>query len=336
MAAAGQPIGSRMTELRWDPLRGEWVAFASERQERTLLPPRERCPFCPTPLGGPLTEAPERYEIAVFDNRFPALRPDAPPPPARADLFQARAGYGFCEVVLYSEDHTASLAHLPLRHLERLVRVWRERYLTLGAQPGVEYVYIFENRGEAVGVTLEHPHGQIYALPFIPPIPARELALNAAARAETGRCLLCTIAASEWEAQERVVFAAEEVIVYCPFASRFPYETHLVPLRHLASLADLDTTGCRALARALGVISRAYDRLWQRPLPLMLVMHQAPTDGQPWPEAHLHIEFYPLARSAEKLKYLAGSESGAGLFVADLLPEQSAAALRAARDPNFS
>ncbi|MCS6802158.1 MAG: galactose-1-phosphate uridylyltransferase [Chloroflexota bacterium] len=325
-----------MTELRWDPLRGEWIAAAAERQERTFLPPREHCPFCPTTAGGPLTEAPAPYEIAVLQNRFPALQPEPPPPRVEGtDLWPVRPGLGVCEVVLYTPVHDSALSLLPVEHLERLVRVWRDRYRVLGERPEIAYVYIFENRGEAVGVTLHHPHGQIYAMPFVPPIPARELESGRQYRARTGRCLLCDLAAAEQRFGRRLVLANARFVVYCPFGSRFPYEAHVTPLQHLPSLLAFDEEDCRQFAAALGALLRAYDRLWNRPMPYMLVMHQAPTDGGAWPEAHFHTELYPLARSPEKLKYLAGSESGAGLFVTDILPESAAPALRSALDPSF-
>lgn len=325
-----------MTELRWDSLRAEWVAVAAERQERTFLPPRERCPFCPTAPGGPVTEAPAPYHIAVLENRFPSLQPEPPAPSlSSTDLWPIRPGYGICEVVLYTAEHDSALSRLSATHVEQVVRVWRDRYRVLGDRPDIAYVYIFENRGEAVGVTLHHPHGQIYALPFVPPIPARELDAARAHRAQTGRCLICDLAAAEQRFGGRVVWANARFVVYCPFGSRFPYEAHVTPLRHLPSLLAFDDDDLRQFAEALGALLRAYDRLWDRPMPYMLVMHQAPTDQRDWPDAHFHTELYPLARAPEKLKYLAGSESGAGLFVTDILPEAAAPALRAALDPGF-
>lgn len=325
-----------MAELRWDSLRGEWVAAAAERQERTFLPPRERCPFCPTAPGGPVTEALAPYHIAVLQNRFPSLLPVPPAPTLTpTDLWPIRPGYGFCEVVLYTDAHDSALSQLPAAHLEQLVRVWRDRYRVLGGRPDIAYVYIFENRGEAVGVTLHHPHGQIYALPFVPPIPARELETSRQHRARTGHCLICDLAAAEQRFGARLVWSNARFVVYCPFGSRFPYEAHVTPLHHLPSLLAFDDADCRQFAEALGALLRAYDRLWDRPMPYMLVMHQAPTDDRDWPDAHFHTELYPLARSREKLKYLAGSESGAGLFVTDVLPEAAALALRAALDPRF-
>lgn len=325
-----------MAELRWDPLRGEWVAVASARQDRTFLPPRELCPLCPTVLGGPLTEAPEPYQIAVLQNRFPALRQDPGAPGIEdAELWPVRPGFGICEVVLYTANHDSALSRLPREHLEQVVQVWIDRYRVLGAKQSIDYVYIFENRGEAVGVTLLHPHGQIYAMPFVPPIPARELANGAHHRQRTGRCLICDVVAEERRQAVRVVFDNGRFAVYCPFASRFPYEAHVTATRHLGSLLEFSMDDCRAFAGALGALVRAYDRLWNEPMPYMMVMHQAPTDGQVSPDAHFHVEFYPLARSPEKLKFLASSETGAGLFVTDLHPEDTASALRTALDPVF-
>lgn len=317
-----------MTELRWNPLRQEWVATATARQQRTFLPPRDRCPLDPSPPNGPLTEAPRPYEIAILQNRFPSFMPDPPAPAvAGSAISPVRPSRGVCEVVLYTPRHDASIGVLDAGHLERLVSVWTDRYRVLGALDYVDYVYIFENRGEAVGVTLNHPHGQIYAYPFIPPVPALELDSGARHRAATGRCLLCDIVDEE-QRGPRVVAENERFLTFCPFGARYPYEAHIAAKRHIGSLARFDAADRPAFARALGGLVRAYDGLFGFPLPYIMAMHQRPSDGAPHEDAHFHVEFYPLNRTKDKLKYLAGSEAGAGAFVTDLLPEQTAESLR--------
>jgi UDPglucose--hexose-1-phosphate uridylyltransferase len=294
---------------RFNELRGEEVAYAVHRQDRTFLPPAEHCPLDPTRPGGPPTEIPfPAFEIVVFDNLFPS--------------FEAPAGAA--EVVVYTDDHDGSFAELPAARAEALMWVWRHRYEELGARDDVRYVLIFENRGVEVGTTLHHPHGQIYAFPFLPPVPVLELAADA----RLGGCALCTLLARELDDGERIVHSDEDVVAYVPFAARWPYETHVVVREHRPSLLECSAEELRSLARTLQAVTRGFDRLFARPFPYIMVVHQAPTDGAR--AGHLHVEFYPPLRTAEKLKYPAGCEQGAGTFIMDVMPEASAAALREA------
>jgi UDPglucose--hexose-1-phosphate uridylyltransferase len=300
-----------VSEQRFNELRGEEVVYAIARQERTFLPDAEHCPLCATRPGGPRTEIPlQTFEIAVFENLFPT--------------FEAPAGAA--EVVVYTDDHYGSFASLEPQRARDLMWVWRQRYEELGAREDVAYVLIFENRGVEVGTTLHHPHGQIYAFPFLPPVPAAELAADA----RLGRCASCALLARELEAAERVVYASEEVVAYVPYAARWPYETHVVMREHRPSLLECEPRELDALAAALQAVTQAFDRLFERPFPYVMVLHQAPCDGRG--AGHLHVEFYPPLRSATKLKYLAGAEQGAGTFIMDVLPEASAAALAAVID----
>ncbi len=300
-----------MSELRFHELRGEQVVYAIDRQERTFLPAAEHCPLCPTRPGGEPTEIPfAAFEIAVFENRFPALQ----------------SPHGAAEVVVYTDAHTGSFATLAPERARALMWVWRQRYAELGARADVEYVFIFENRGVEVGVTLHHPHGQIYAYPFLPPVPALELAADA----HLGGCAPCELLRRELEDRRRVVYENEEVVVYVPYAARWAYEAHVVMRAHRPSLLECEPAELDALADGLQALVRGYDALFARPFPYVMAVHQAPTDGAARGRGHLHVEFYPPLRTAEKLKYLAGSEQGAGTFISDTLPEESAPALRAA------
>ena len=300
------------------------------RQDRTFLPSRDHCPLCPTRPGRPETEIPfPAYEIVVFDNRFPAFEPP----------------HGAAEVVVYSDDHDASFGTLAPERAEALMWVWRHRYLELGAREDVEYVFIFENRGVEVGVTLHHPHGQIYGYPFLPPVPA----LEQAADERLGGCAPCALLARELADGRRMLYANDHALAYVPEAARWPYEVHVTMREHRASLLDCSAAELRLLAEALQRVVRGFDALFARPFPYVMAVHQAPTPavlapdtagGGPGPHAanavrgakggHLHVEFYPPLRTAEKLKYLAGSEQGAGTFISDVLPEVSAAELREA------
>ena len=309
------------------------MAYATHRQDRTFLPPAEYCPLDPTKPGGFPTEVPRpSYDIAVFENKFPSFTPDAPDPDGEGNaLTPAAPGRGVCEVVLYSEDHYSTLATMPERRIRNLVEVWADRYRELGALPFVEYVFVFENKGEAIGVTLHHPHGQIYAYPFVPPRPKKELEAARGHRDETGTCLHCDLLANELEDGRRVVAEGEHFVAFVPFYAHFPYEAHVYSRRCAPSIADLDAPERRDLARVLKKLLVGYDDLFGFSLPYMMVMHQAPTDGGDHAGlAHFHIEFYPPNRTADKLKYLAGSETGAGAYVGDVLPEDTAGTLRAA------
>jgi len=320
--------------LRWHPLRGEWVTYATHRQHRTFLPPAEYNPLAPTVDPSHPTELPPGdYDVAVFENLFPTLTRFAHDPPA--SIVDTTVGCGACEVVVFTQDPNASLGALPLRHLELIIEVWADRYVELGARDDVLYVFPFENRGVEVGVTLHHPHGQIYAYPFIPPIPARELDNQRMYLEVHGQGLLEAIVATELAADRRVVYAGDHVAAFVPAFARYPYEVWIATRRALASVAQLDTATRADFARAMKTVLLKYDALWNRPFPYVMVFHQAPTDGQPHPEAHLHVEFYPAYRMPDRLKYLAGSEIGAGVFTADTDPDDKAAELKEVRIADF-
>jgi UDPglucose--hexose-1-phosphate uridylyltransferase len=205
-----------VSDERFNELRGEQVAYAIHRQDRTFLPDRAHCPLDPTRPGGPETEIPRpSFEIAVFDNRFPAFT----------------APHGAAEVVVYTDDHDASFGSLDHARAQALMWVWRHRYLELGARPDIDYVFIFENRGVEVGVTLHHPHGQIYGYPFLPPVPALELAADE----RLGGCAPCALLASELEDGSRILHENEAVVAYVPYAARWAYEVHLVMREHRSS-----------------------------------------------------------------------------------------------------
>ena len=214
-----------MNQLRWDPTLREWVAYATHRQDRTFLPPAEYCPLCPTKPGGFPTEVPrEHYDIVVFENRFPSFAPNASDPDeGSSDLTPTAPGRGICEVVLYSDDHGATLATMSERRIGNLIEVWADRYKELGANEEVDYVFIFENKGEAIGVTLHHPHGQIYGYPFIPPRPAKELEAAREYRSQNeNRCLHCDLLSQEHEDARRILTKGEHFHGLHPVLRPFP------------------------------------------------------------------------------------------------------------------
>lgn len=316
--------------LRWHPLRGEWVAYAHHRQNRTFLPPPEYNPLAPTTDEANPTEVPAgTWDVAVFENLFPTLTLAAHDPP-ELDVPTA-PGKGVCEVIVFTQDASSSLGRLPLWHIEMLIDVWADRYEELGAHPEIQYVYPFENRGVEVGVTLHHPHGQLYAYPFVPPVPARELEHQRAYLERHGRGLIEDFVARELDDGVRVLYAGPHAAAFMPICARYSYEVWVAPIRAAESFAALDRDERRDFARAMKTVLMKFDALWDRPFPYILAFHQAPTDGAGHPEAHLHAEFYPAYRMPGRLKYLAGSEIGAGAFTADTLPEQKVEELKAVK-----
>jgi UDPglucose--hexose-1-phosphate uridylyltransferase len=333
-APLGAPVPEGITvhpnpHLRWHPLRREWVAYASHRQDRTFLPPPEYSPLAVTRPGAPPTELPAgTYDVAVFDNLFPTLTLQAAEP--HTDLPVPTApGTGVCEVVVFTQDPTASLGTLAPAQAELVIEVWGHRTAEIGALDEIAYVMPFENRGVEVGVTLHHPHGQIYAYPFVPPLPAREHAAAAEHHRGHGRTILESLIEGEENDGRRILARADEALAFVPACARYSYEAWVAPRRAVARLDELTAPERRDLAAMLQSVLRMYDGLWDKPAPYLLAVHQGPTDGEPHPEIHLHIELSPARRSKDRLKYLAGTELAAGMFANDSLPEEKAKELRA-------
>jgi UDPglucose--hexose-1-phosphate uridylyltransferase len=321
-----------MSELRWHPILQEWVITATHRQNRTFLPPDDYCPLCPTKPGAFPTEIPsEDYEIVTFENKFPSLRHPAPEPAVEeTELYKVRPAEGVCEVVSYTSRHNGTLTDATLEEMQNLVDVWTDRFRDLGSRDFIDYVLIFENKGRDIGVTLFHPHGQIYAFPYIPPKPQKELDNAAEHKARTGRCLFCDIIEEERKDGRRIVVENDSFFAAIPFFARFPYEVYIFSKRHHQTMLTFSDEERGDLANILKVVLLKYDNLWDISLPYMMIMHQAPTDGRDYDSYHFHIEFHPPNRTREKLKYLAGCETGAGSYINDTIAEEKAAELREA------
>lgn len=322
-----------MNERRLDARTGEWVTYSTVRQDRTFLPPTDHCPLCPTTDPSAPTEIPRSdFQIAVFENRFPPLvaHPPRPSMPRSAATPIAEA-VGAAEVVVYSPDHERPLGAMPVPRIQRVIDVWADRYAALGARDDIDYVMIFENRGVEIGVTLHHPHGQIYGFPDIPSRPALELQTAFANLEATDRCVWCDSVAIERADGARMLIENESFAAFVPFAARFPYESHVVSRRHASSLLDITTPERALLADLLKQLLTGFDRLFDRPMPYVMAMHQAPTrEGVALAASHFHMEYLPPYRSRDRLKYLAGAELGGGAFINDTAPEATAADLRAA------
>jgi UDPglucose--hexose-1-phosphate uridylyltransferase len=303
--------------MRWHPLRQEWVAYAAHRQGRTFKPPAQYCPLCPVKAGGFPGEVPfESFEIAVFENRFPGLYLGSQAAPDLPVLTQP--SQGVCEVVVYDAAHQGSIASLAFERLALLVRVWAARYRALMADSRINFVMPFENRGEEVGVTLHHPHGQIYAFPFLPPVVEKMVAGFRQSNAILP--LVAPEGALYHVAQDGGISA------FVPPYQRFPFETWIAPNRQVPGPWALSEDELDALARMLGHTVRRFDLLFQKTFPYIMVLYAAPKGEEA--HFHFHIQFLPFLRTAERLKYLAGCEQGAGTFLVDSLPEQTAQTLR--------
>ena len=293
-------------ELRWDALAGEWVAIAAGRQNRPNRPATD-CPFC---VGG--LEAPEAYEVKAFENRWPMYRPGAP---VELDPAVGTApARGASEVVLYSAEHDATLHGLGVKGVRRVVDLWAERTEVLLARPEIEYVLVFENRGAEAGATIPHPHGQVYAYPFVPPVPAREAAVAAA-----HGCPVCRLVGEQLGSPERLVHEGDSWLAWVPFASGWPYGLLLAPRAHVDGLPELDDAGRDGLAAALVDVLARYDRLFDRPFPYMLWLHHG---------VHLHVHVAPPLRARETMRFVAAGEVGSGLLTNPVAPERAAQELR--------
>lgn len=312
--------------LRWHPLRGEWVTYAAYRQDRTFLPPPQYDPLAVTTDQEQPTELPGgQWDIAVFDNRFPSLMQDAQTLPEL--IVPTAPASGKCEVVVFGRDQTP-LGSQPIAHIKLLLEVLADRTRVLAQQPEVKYVLPFENRGAEVGVTLHHPHGQIYAYPVIPPVPARMHELATEHYAKTGRGVLQALIEAECSDGIRMLYEGPHAVAFVPVCARYPYEVWVAPVQPVQDFTELSNEQRADLARALKTVLLKYDGLWQRPFPYVMAWYQAPTDGKRHPESHLHAQFFPPYRTRDRLKYLAGTEIAAGFFAMDALPEDKARELQ--------
>ena len=339
--------------LRWDPLVGEWVVIAAQRQDRTFLPPPEACPLDPSAPGRPTEIPAPDYDVVVFENRFPSLRGPGQSYDELAEpgLMAVRPASGRCEVVCFTADHNSSFARLSPARVATVLEAWIDRSTELGAMPGIGEVYCFENRGEEIGVTLSHPHGQIYAFPFVTPRMRRMLESARQHAAGTGGNLFDDMVAAEVADGARIVTRNEEWIAFVPAAARWPYEVMIFPARRVPDLAALDEPARDGFCGLyLDVLGRL-DALFDAPMPYIAAWHQAPVRGEGGggrgeggrgredvgtgggPGRHefgLHLQVLSVRRAPGKLKYLAGTESGTGAWSNDIMPETAAQRLREA------
>lgn len=315
-----------MAELRWNPFIKDWIMIASSRQNRPQMP-KDWCPFCPG--SG---KVPDNYDVYEYDNDFPALMPQPPlPDGVGSDFFKVRECYGKCEVILYSPDHTATLPQFSTGHIRKIVDLWAQRYSILKADPKIKYIFIFENRGEAVGVTMPHPHGQIYGYPFMPKKLELELKSSREYYNDNKKCLFCDTLSEEEKFKKRVIFENEYFSCFLPFYAEYPYGVNIYSKRHVGAIDQFSENERDALALTLKETAGMLDSLFGYKFPYMMCMHNAPVNsGDTEKYFHFHIEFFPPMRSAEKQKFNASSETGAWAYCNPTCPEEKAAELRAA------
>lgn len=309
------------SEVRHDVLLGDRVAIASHRQGRTYHPPADQCPLCPT-QDDRLSEIPDSsYDVVVFENRFPSLAGDS----------------GRCEVVCFTSDHNASFKDLTEEQARLVLEAWTDRTAELSHLPSVEQVFCFENRGAEIGVTLGHPHGQIYAYPFTTPRTALMLRSLATHKEATGGENLFDSVLENELAGERIVLRTEHWVAFVPYAAHWPYEVHLYPRRRVPDLLALDEDARTEFPQVYLELLKRFDRIFgegEPPTPYIAAWHQAPFgaleefDGVVREDFALHLELFTIRRTSGKLKFLAGSESGMNVFINDVPPERAAERLR--------
>lgn len=319
-------------ELRFDPLSGDWVAVAAHRQTRTHLPPADACPLCPTTPSFS-SEIPDRdYDVVVFENRFPSLGPVLAELPTELPWGASTPAAGRCEVVSFTSEHTGSFGSLPYTRARTVVEAWAHRTAELSARPGIRQVFPFENRGAEIGVTLHHPHGQIYAYPYLTPRGAQlaDAAQRHFEATEGTQTLLGYLLGRERADGERMVLEGRHFSAFVPFAARWPIEIHLVPHRQVADFAGLSGEEKDELADLYLRLLGGLDALYETPTPYIAAWHQAPVDPVLRPASRFHLQLTSPRRAADKLKYLAGSEAAMGAFINDTRAEDVAARLREA------
>ncbi|CAN5386225.1 galactose-1-phosphate uridylyltransferase [soil metagenome] len=328
-------------EERWHPLRQEWVVIAAHRQDRPwsggtlkteekVLP--EYLPDCYLCPGNPRVSGksnPKYDQIFVFDNDHPSVAIDAPAieqPPAV--IYHTRPATGIARVVCYSPRHNLTLTELDLPQIEKLLGTWQEQYTDLGGRPEIEHVLIFENKGEAVGVSNPHPHCQIYANNFVFKTIENELRAGKDHLAETGKVLFQEIIKAEQQDGRRIIAENDSAIAFLPYFARYAYEVYVAPKETHPSIAAMSAKEVTDFADVLKTVLVKFDNLWQMPFPYVMPLHQAPTEGGDHIGFHFHIEFHPPLRKPNLLKYLAGPEIGGGNFLSDTSPEEKAAELQ--------
>jgi len=317
-------------ELRLDLLTNEWVTIAAHRQTRAFLPPKELCPLCPTKPGLETEIADSNYQVVVFENRSPALaQPGADwnLPTYEGLTTPVVEAAGHCEVICFTDEHENSFGKLSLTQIRTVMEAWIDRTRELSKLPFVQHIFPFENRGEEVGVTLNHPHGQIYCYSYLPPRVEKMFYVAKDYLSKHGRPLLIDLIAREVLDEVRIIAENADWIAYVPFAARYPFEIHIAPKNFVSDLAQLSKESADSFPEIAKEVFLRLDGVFGIEMAYIAAWHQAPVRiGRD--ALGLHLQITSVRRAPKKLKYLAGSESAMGAFIMDMAPEQSAAQLR--------
>ncbi len=318
-----------MAELRWNPLLKDWTIVAGHRQNRPDMP-KDFCPFCPG--SG---KVPDNYEVYKYDNDFPSLSPQPPEPYTEQSAFyKTKEAYGKCEVILYSSDHHASICELSKKHIEKLVLLWKDRYEELSKDSKIKYIFTFENRGAEVGVTMPHPHGQIYGYSYIPLKMQKELENAKEYYEETGKNIFLMMNEEEQKAKKRIITENDSFIVYLPFFTDYPYGIYISAKQKLGSFLEFSDKQVSDFADILKQVTGMFDTLFCRKFPYMMGIYQLPVNSKEYDNVeeyyHFHVKFYPPLRGEKSIKYNASSETGAWANANPRIVEETAVELKEA------
>jgi len=320
-----------MAELRWNPMINDWVMINSKRQARPNMP-KGHCPFCP---GS--EKVPDHYDVMKYDNDFPALS-QTPPEPDNVEidgsLYKTKPMYGKCEVILFSPDHESSICEFPVEHIEKIIDLWTERYIEIAKDENIKYIFIFENRGELVGVTQPHPHGQIYGYSVMPKKIELEIDAFHSHYSKNKTCMFCDMNKEEIGFRQRIVYENDDFIVYVPFFAEYVYQVYITSKTHKSSIAKFTRTEKNNLALTLKMVTGMYDALFDKKFPYMMCMHNTPVNVPHLTQInktfHFHIEFYTPLRSENVQQFNASSETGVWAHCNPSSPEEKAEELRQA------
>ena len=325
---------------RYNPLTGEWILVAPHRTKRpwqgheearaskSTISYDENCYLCPGNTRANGVTNPKYTSTYTFINDFSSLLEEVPEFNTGDPLLLARSEKGICKVVCFSPNHNQTLADLEPDDIEKVIRTWQNEFITLAALPFINHVQIFENKGEIMGCSNPHPHGQIWAQESIPVEPAKELAQQTEYLQKHGRVLLLDYLKTEEEKRERIVYENDSFVLLVPFWAVWPYETMILPRRQVTQLPELTDREVTDFAQILKVTTVKYDNLFHVSFPYSAGLHQAPTDGLKHDEWQMHMHFYPpLLRSATIKKFMVGYELLANAQ-RDITAETSAAILR--------
>ncbi|MGY5854024.1 MAG: galactose-1-phosphate uridylyltransferase [Candidatus Thorarchaeota archaeon] len=312
-----------MGYLRWNRMLGEWVIVTPDRADRPFQDKKRACPFCP---GGEETEG--DWEVLTLENRFPSLELGIGLIPLDREIVMEAPGFGACKIIVTSRDHDMQVENMDDKQLEMVFQEYIKTFRELDSTRGIEYVFMFENRGKSIGVSLDHPHTQVYALPFIPPLIQREIDQARTIWNKEGVCLVCHTLEKEVESGQRIIKESENFVSLVPFSARLPYEVHIYPRQHVASLLELEEH-LLELGQMIRDIAHRYTKVFDE-MAYVMAFHTQPSSGE-FPYWHFHVEFYPPWRDRGRIKYLAGIETGAGTYTNDSIPEEKALELREAK-----